>query len=192
MNQKGWGRRQVLLAGRMALGLAIGVTSATVPMYVAETAPPHVRGALVTANDLMICGGQVSAPPRRSAIRTSLKELLGRGAGTWWSKLQGVPLSQVAAGVVNLCMDQVPHGWRWAMGLAAVPAILQLLGLQALPESPRFLMRKRSRTHAAAALQMLRNPSWDVHAEVCVYVCKPFRRCFCYFIAFHSSFACCP
>lgn len=76
-------------------------------------------------------------------------------------------MSQVAAGVVNLCMQQVPHGWRWAMGLAAVPAVLQLWGLQALPESPRFLMRKRSRTHAAVALRMLRDPSWDVHAEVC-------------------------
>ena len=72
----------MLLAGRMTLGLAIGVTSATVPMYVAETAPPHVRGALVTANDLMICGGQVSAAVPTIAIRTSLKEL---SEGPGWS-----------------------------------------------------------------------------------------------------------
>lgn len=66
----------------MTLGLAIGVTSATVPMYVAETAPPNVRGALVAANDMMICGGQVSASRRRGAIRTWLKELSeGRGIG---------------------------------------------------------------------------------------------------------------
>lgn len=45
--------------GRMTLGVAIGLTSATVPMYVAEVAPPAVRGGLVTANDLMICLGQV-------------------------------------------------------------------------------------------------------------------------------------
>ena len=101
-------------------------------------------------------------------------------------------MSQVAAGVVNLCMQQVPHGWRWAMGLAAVPAALQLWGLQALPESPRFLMRKRSRTHAAAALRMLRDPSWDVHAEVCVcvFVCVYVLCCTRLSPLFlHSSFA---
>jgi hypothetical protein len=52
------------------------------------------------------------------------------------------------------------------MGLAAVPALIQLVGMQFLPESPRFLMQSSSRTHAAAALRMLRSPSWDVHAEV--------------------------
>ena len=45
----------------MVLGLAIGLTSGTTPLYVAEAAPPYLRGQLVTLNDLMICAGQVSS-----------------------------------------------------------------------------------------------------------------------------------
>ena len=33
----------------------------TVPMYIAEAAPTHLRGRLVTINNLFITGGQVIA-----------------------------------------------------------------------------------------------------------------------------------
>ena len=33
----------------------------TVPMYVAESAPPHMRGQLVTFNNVFITGGQFIA-----------------------------------------------------------------------------------------------------------------------------------
>lgn len=47
-----------LLAGRVVVGLGIGVASNTVPVYVAEVAPTESRGALVTVNVLFITGGQ--------------------------------------------------------------------------------------------------------------------------------------
>eukprot|EP00976_Prorocentrum_cordatum_P075152 1181805-Prorocentrum_minimum.AAC.1 len=50
---------QTLVVGRLVLGLAIGMTSGTTPLYVAEAAPPDIRGQLVTLNDFMICAGQV-------------------------------------------------------------------------------------------------------------------------------------
>ena len=33
------------------------------------------------------------------------------------------------------------EGWRWAMGLGAVPALALLITLMPLPESPRWLVR---------------------------------------------------
>lgn len=38
-----------------------GLASATVPMYIAECAPSHQRGKLVTVFDLFITGGQFVA-----------------------------------------------------------------------------------------------------------------------------------
>ena len=39
----------------------IGLASTTVPMYIAESAPSHLRGRFVTLNNVFICGGQLIA-----------------------------------------------------------------------------------------------------------------------------------
>ncbi|CAB1414460.1 unnamed protein product [Pleuronectes platessa] len=38
-----------------------GIASMTVPVYIAEASPPHLRGQLVTVNTLFITGGQFTA-----------------------------------------------------------------------------------------------------------------------------------
>jgi MFS transporter, SP family, solute carrier family 2 (myo-inositol transporter), member 13 len=38
-----------------------GLASSTVPMYIAECAPSHLRGRLVTLNNVFITGGQFIA-----------------------------------------------------------------------------------------------------------------------------------
>jgi MFS transporter, putative metabolite transport protein len=45
------------------------------------------------------------------------------------------------------------EAWRWMFGLAAVPALLVLLGRQALPESPRWLIAHGRAAEARAALE---------------------------------------
>ncbi|XP_042563392.1 solute carrier family 2 member 13b isoform X2 [Clupea harengus] len=53
--------KEVLLLGRLTIGLGIGIASMTVPVYIAEVSPPHLRGQLVTLNTLFITGGQFIA-----------------------------------------------------------------------------------------------------------------------------------
>ncbi|KAL2093338.1 hypothetical protein ACEWY4_010650 [Coilia grayii] len=53
--------KEVLLLGRLTVGLGIGIASMTVPVYIAEVSPPHLRGQLVTLNTLFITGGQFIA-----------------------------------------------------------------------------------------------------------------------------------
>jgi MFS family permease len=48
-------------AGRVLVGLGVGLASVTVPVYIAESAPPSTRATLVTVNTLMITGGQLLA-----------------------------------------------------------------------------------------------------------------------------------
>ncbi len=46
-----------LIIMRLIIGIAIGITSYVVPMYIAEISPAGKRGALVTLNQLMITIG---------------------------------------------------------------------------------------------------------------------------------------
>ncbi|MQY79364.1 MAG: sugar porter family MFS transporter [Bacteroidetes bacterium] len=46
-----------LIAGRIVIGVAIGIASFTVPLYISEISPTRNRGALVTLNQLMITIG---------------------------------------------------------------------------------------------------------------------------------------
>ncbi|MEJ7677538.1 MAG: MFS transporter [Segetibacter sp.] len=46
-----------LIIMRIIIGIAIGITSYVVPMYIAEVSPTRRRGALVTLNQLMITIG---------------------------------------------------------------------------------------------------------------------------------------
>ncbi|GAA5885092.1 hypothetical protein JCM16303_006399 [Sporobolomyces ruberrimus] len=53
-----------------------------------------------------------------------------------------ITFGQVVAYCLNLAFQNVPHGWRYMVGLGAVPPMLQLGLLSYLPESPRYLLRR--------------------------------------------------
>ncbi len=50
-----------LIFWRFLVGFAIGISSATAPLYIAELAPRYIRGALVTINQLFITIGILSS-----------------------------------------------------------------------------------------------------------------------------------
>lgn len=50
-----------LIGWRFLVGIAIGISSATAPLYIAELSPRHIRGALVTINQLFITIGILSS-----------------------------------------------------------------------------------------------------------------------------------
>ena len=53
-----WATGFATFAGaRLVTGVSIGIFSSTVPMYIAELAPPQLRGTLVTLNQVCICTG---------------------------------------------------------------------------------------------------------------------------------------
>ncbi|MFL5253055.1 MAG: sugar porter family MFS transporter [Rhodopila sp.] len=108
----------VLVIGRFLVGVGIGVASMLTPLYLAETAPPAQRGALVSLNQLMIT------------------------VGILVSYVVGYLLSQ-------------GEGWRWMLGLGALPGLVLFVGMLPLPESPRWLAGLGRTEAARQSLSML-------------------------------------
>lgn len=118
-----------LIVGRVFVGLGVGMASMTCPLYISETSPTNIRGALVSLNSFLITGGQF--------------------------------LSYL----VNLGFTKVPGTWRWMLGIAGVPALLQFILMLLLPESPRWLYRKGKEEAAKTIIRKI-YPAEDVEAEI--------------------------
>ncbi|CAN1833544.1 Inositol transporter 1 [Linum perenne] len=54
--------------------------------------------------------------------------------------------------IVNLAFTEVPGTWRWMLGVAAVPAIIQFCLMLLMPESPRWLFMKNEESKAIEIL----------------------------------------
>ncbi|KAI9319070.1 general substrate transporter [Dichotomocladium elegans] len=66
-----------------------------------------------------------------------------------------VTFGQVIAYVINIAFSNVDNGWRYMFGLAGIPALLQLIGMPFLPESPRRLVIVGQSERARASLRKI-------------------------------------
>nr|CCA25442.1 proton myoinositol cotransporter putative [Albugo laibachii Nc14] len=120
---------EVILCGRFVVGLGLGFSSMTVPLYIAEISPANIRGRLVSLNTVLVTGGQFFACVLSALLSTKVS------------------------------------GWRYLLGMGAIPAGIQFCGFLMLPESPRFLITKKSQhAKAFAALVKIRGTE-DVTEE---------------------------
>ena len=112
----------LFVAYRILGGVGVGLASMVSPMYIAEVAPADKRGNLVSWNQFAIIFG-----------------MLVVYFVNYWIALQGDA--------------QWLHsiGWRWMFASEVIPAILFLIFLFLVPETPRYLVM-RGKTSAASAI----------------------------------------
>ena len=143
---------------RFILGFAVGGASATVPVYLAETAPKRIRGSIVALVQLMIVTGQLLAFTINAIINsmsggpsltitadpsgTLDPSLLGREIS--FDVLSKLQISQggnldPAAYHAFLEQLQVSAGngdtWRYMIVLCSIPAVALWIGIRLMPES---------------------------------------------------------
>ncbi|WP_301124794.1 sugar porter family MFS transporter [Streptomyces cacaoi] len=92
----------LLTAARIVLGLGIGAASNLVPVFIAEVAPPRVRGRLVGLNQLVITLGIVLAYVANYALKDVPHD---------WRWMFG--LAAVPAALFGLGMCALPESPRW-------------------------------------------------------------------------------
>jgi len=109
------------VAWRLLGGVAIGMASNLSPMYIAEVAPAHMRGRLVSINQLTIVIGILAAQITNMLIA------------------EKVPDGATAAMIAASWNGQ--YGWRWMFTAVAVPSLIFLFGAMMVPESPRWLVK---------------------------------------------------
>jgi SP family arabinose:H+ symporter-like MFS transporter len=117
----------LLIIARILGGLAVGITSSVVPLYLSEIAPDSKRGRLVTFYQLAITIGIFSA-----YLSNSL--------------LQKITTADIST-------------WRLMFGVGTLPAILFLLGLTLIPESPRWVKDKPAIVGEATGYKQLFAPA---------------------------------
>jgi sugar porter (SP) family MFS transporter len=113
-----------LLAFRFVGGIAIGGASVVSPMYIAEIAPPQVRGRLVATSQLNIVAGLVTA-----YISNFVIALLLPGDPSAWRWMLGIVA--VPSVLFLLLLLPIPESPRWLVKRHRRPealAVLQRLG----------------------------------------------------------------
>jgi sugar porter (SP) family MFS transporter len=94
------------VVARLAGGLAIGVASLLVPLYIAEIAPARIRGQLVTLNQLAIVSGILLA-------YIASYYLAGLGLASWRWMFASAALPSL---LFMLTLLLVPESPRWLLG----------------------------------------------------------------------------
>lgn len=101
------------VVARMLGGFAVGAASMLSPMYIAEVAPAHIRGRLVSFNQIAIISGML--------IVSIVNWLIASPDNESWN---------------------IAVGWRWMFASGTLPAVLFLALLFLVPESPRWLTKQ--------------------------------------------------
>jgi len=121
---------------RLFGGLGIGAASVLAPAYIAEVAPPALRGRLATLQQLAIVLGLFAA------------------------FLSNYLIADAAGSAQNILMLDIA-AWRWMFWAELVPAILFLVGVLFIPESPRYLVAQGKVDDAKTVFSKISNDNVD-------------------------------
>ncbi|MEN8250629.1 MAG: sugar porter family MFS transporter [Bacteroidota bacterium] len=133
------GTHTLLIIARLIGGIGVGVASVLAPMYIAEISPPEIRGRLVTLYQAAITIGILSAYFTNAGVLEQSKTLL------------------VSSNLLNWIIKE--EIWRGMFIIEALPALIFLIFLFFIPESPRWLISKHKPKEAKKILSRISSTS---------------------------------
>lgn len=123
----------IFIIYRIIGGLGVGAASMSSPMYIAEISPARIRGRMVSVNQFAIVTGFL--------VVYFVNYFIALQGDQMWNQ---------------------ESGWRWMFGSEALPALLLLVLLFYVPESPRWLPKQ---DRSDEALEILTRVNGAVYAK---------------------------
>jgi MFS transporter, SP family, xylose:H+ symportor len=111
---------------RIIGGVGVGIASMISPLYIAEIAPPAIRGTLVTFQQIAIVGGMLVVYFVNWAIAI-------QGNDAW---------------ILSV-------GWRWMLASEVLPALLFFVLMLFVPDTPRWYVMRGKDARALEVLKRL-------------------------------------
>jgi MFS transporter, SP family, arabinose:H+ symporter len=130
-----------IIAFRFLGGVGIGLASNVVPLYISEIAPAKKRGRLVTYYQFALTFGILVAYLTNAGLLNYATAHPVSGESNWFNFIFSAEV------------------WRGMLGLGMIPAILFLLGLFLVPESPRWLIQQGRVEEGKAIIQRISSTS---------------------------------
>lgn len=187
--QLDWHMHNALIIGMITSSLMFGAIFGG--LLAGRWADRYGRKTMITvAATVFACGSLVSAvvPNDGGWLLIAVRIILGLSVGALSAivpaymaemaparlrgRMTGINFTMIAAGtllsyVVDYCLKDLPASlaWRAMLGMAAVPALILLVGSLRLPATPRFLMVQGNRAAAAQVLRVMQ-PDADIDAEI--------------------------
>lgn len=118
-----------LIISRIMIGIAVGMVSFVVPLYLSEISPQKIRGMLVSLFQLAITAG--------------------------------ILLSYL----INRIFANTEYNWRWMLAAGIIPAIILLIGICFLSDTPRWLLSKNREDEARDVFLKI-EPDGDVELHI--------------------------
>ncbi len=113
----------IFIIYRIIGGLGVGAASMSSPMYIAEISPARIRGRMVSVNQFAIVTGFL--------VVYFVNYFIALQGDAIWNE---------------------QSGWRWMFGSETLPALLLLVLLFFVPESPRWLTKQKREDEALEIL----------------------------------------
>ncbi|XP_044477023.1 probable inositol transporter 2 [Mangifera indica] len=177
-------RRTVLQESIVSMAVAGAIIGAAIGGWMNDR---YGRRSTILIADFLFFSGAVimaSAPNPAALITGRVFVGLGVGMASMTSplyiseaspaKIRGALVStngflitggQFLSYLINLAFTKAPGTWRWMLGVAGVPALVQFVLMLLLPESPRWLYRKGRQEEAKAILRKI-YPAHEVETEI--------------------------
>jgi SP family arabinose:H+ symporter-like MFS transporter len=128
------GQESLLISFRLVGGLGIGVASMVSPLYISEFSPARLRGRMVTLYQLAITIGILCAYfSNANLLKLSVGGLINGDGFFHW--------------IITA------HVWRGMLGMGLIPALVFLICLLFIPESPRWLLMMKQESQAKKLLE---------------------------------------
>ncbi|KAM3530501.1 hypothetical protein NHJ13051_001334 [Beauveria bassiana] len=148
----------VLFGGRAVAGLAVGMLTMIVPMYMSEVSTAGIRGTLVVLQQLSITLGILVSywleygTQYIGGVRCAPDVPYTGGTH---DRPKFDPRHDVGS-PGHRCPGQSQAAWRVPFALQIAPALILGLGMLFYPESPRYYLMRRQEDAALRALAQLR------------------------------------